>query len=77
MRNYLSGILFVVVAVGVYLYNGQDSGQILAFPFIDVIVPSTKGDPVAMGAASVKLMLGVGGALLAFGAFRHIRSRQE
>jgi len=77
MRNYLSGVLFVVFGAGVHLYNGQGSGQVLAFPFITSIAPATAGDPIAMGAATVKLMLGIGGALLVFGAFRHYRSRQQ
>ena len=77
MRNYLSGLLFVLAAGGVFAYNGQDTGQVLAFPFITSIFPATEGDPVAMGVATVKLMLGIGGLLLAFGAVRHRRQSRD
>ena len=77
MRNYLSGGMFVVCAAGVHLYNARDTGEIVAFPFITSIFPATAGDPVAMGAATVKFMLGLAGVLLAFGAVRHYREPSD
>ena len=44
----------------VHWYNAGHTDSVLLFPFIDSLVPSIRGDHGAMGAASVKLLAGLG-----------------
>ncbi|MCB9763348.1 MAG: hypothetical protein H6739_26515 [Alphaproteobacteria bacterium] len=75
MQRFITPTLFFAAAGYVHWSNGQDAGQVLLFPFIDLLVPSTKGDPQAMGEASVGLLVAVGGVMLALALLRFIRDR--
>ena len=74
MRHYVSCFLFLLTAGGVHLFNARDAGEVLAFPFITSIVPSTAGDHVAMGEATAHLLLAVSGLLFIWGALKHWRA---
>ncbi|MCP4806539.1 MAG: hypothetical protein GY913_01240 [Proteobacteria bacterium] len=74
MRHYVSCLLFLLTAGGVHLFNARQTGEVLAFPFITSIVPSTAGSPVAMGESTVHLLLAISGLLFLWGAFKHWRA---
>ena len=73
--RYITPILLIGASVAVHLYNAEHTDRVLLFPFIDVIVPATKGDLLAQGQASVYFLAGVGGLLLVVGLLRDIRER--
>lgn len=60
MQRFITPLLFFAVAAGVHWYNGQDNGQIMAFPFIELLIPEAKEDLAVRGRVSVWILLGVG-----------------
>ncbi len=72
--RYFTPILLLASALGLHLYNPSSSGNVLLFPFITVLFPSTEGDLVAQGEASERLLWGAGLLSLALAVWR---SRRE
>jgi len=62
MTRWITPALFLLAALYVLDYNSRSAGSYLVFPFIDRLLPSTQGDPVAMGRASAGVLglLGLG-----------------
>jgi len=58
--RFLTPALLLAGAGFVHWYNAGHTDSVLLFPFIDYVLPSTKGDHAAMGAASVKLLAALG-----------------
>jgi len=58
--RYLTPVLFFSAAVGVFYYNGQDSGRILRFPFIEQFWPAAQGDPIRLTQATIGVLLALG-----------------
>ena len=59
MRFFTPFFLFAVAGY-VWYHNSTSTGSILLFPFIEYIIPSTKGDPATQGAYSAYLFGGLG-----------------
>lgn len=57
--RWLTPIVLLAAAAYVHHHNGQGQG-IIALSFLDVVVPSVKGNPVAMGELTVKVLAGFG-----------------
>lgn len=60
MTRFITPLLFFAVAAGTWWYNAQDNGQVLAFNFLDMLVPSLAQDLHAKGRASSMLLAGIG-----------------
>jgi hypothetical protein len=58
MREFFTPAVLFLAAVVISYVNGQ-GGAVITFPFIDALIPSTKGDLHAMGHASVMLVGGL------------------
>lgn len=58
--RFITPILFFAAAGYVQHHNGQNSGSVIVFPFIDVIYPASKGDPQLMGQASIWVLVAMG-----------------
>lgn len=69
MTRWITPTLFCAGALYVLDYNGRSAGSYLIFPFIDRLLPSTAGDPAAMGRASAAA-LGLLGILFGIRALR-------
>ena len=72
--HLLTPALLFGAAAAVHFYNAGHTDAVLLFPFVEKIFPSTAGSPNAMGAASVKLLAGLGCVSLALQAW-HARRR--
>lgn len=60
MLSRLFGPLVLAgAAAWVRHYNGTHTDSAVFVPFVDVIFPSTKDDPIAMGGATVTLLSGL------------------
>lgn len=64
--RWLTPVVLLAAAAYIHHHNGQGQG-VIALSFLDVIVPSVKGDPAAMGDLTVKVLGGLG-VLTAIGA---------
>ena len=77
MTRYLTPVLFFAAAGYVDWHNGQQSGSVLMFPFIDVLYPAAKGDPALMGRASVWLLIAIGVLTLVYRLTEEWRYRRQ
>tara|TARA_B110000037_G_C17051465_1_gene477944 strand:- start:609 stop:821 length:213 start_codon:yes stop_codon:yes gene_type:complete len=59
MKAFLTPAFLFLAAVVISVVNGK-GGAVITFPFIDSLIPSTRGDLHAMGHASVMLVGGLG-----------------
>ena len=73
MNRYLTPILFFAATGFVFWYNAGHADSKVVVPFIEVLVPSTAGDPAAMGQASGFVFLGLSVLLTALAVLRHAR----
>lgn len=75
--RFLTPILFFAAALYVDWHNNNQANSILMFPFIDTIYPKSQGDPRAMGEASEKLLLVLGGLFMVRSVFATYRYRRH
>ena len=75
--RFLTPALLLGAAVVVHHYNGTHTDSVLLFPFVDKVVPSTQGNPTAMGAVSVKILAGLGVLSLLLNATQALRGRAQ
>ena len=59
MRFFTPAVL-LGAAVTLHLYNPTESGEVLLFPFVDMLVPSTEGDRLAQAEVSERILWGIG-----------------
>ena len=71
MRFFTPFFLFAIAGY-VWYHNSTSTGSILLFPFIEMIIPSTKGDPATQGEYSAYLF-GVLGVLFSLRALISMR----
>ena len=74
--RYLPPIVFFVTAIVVHTLNTSRSDRVILFPLMDTLFPSTVGDLVAQGEASVHVLLAVGALTLGFAVFGTIQGRR-
>lgn len=74
--RFLTPVLLIAAAAFVHHSNATSMGRVILFPFIDALVPSTEGDPRAMGEASVHALLLLGGVTLLAALFREAQARR-
>lgn len=60
MGRFFSPLLFLVVGVGVGVYNAGHDDRAVVFPFLGSIFPSLAGDPKGQGQLTAALILGLG-----------------
>lgn len=77
MTRYLTPILFFAAAAYVDWHNTSQSGSVLMFPFIDLVYPAAKGDPVQLGKISVWMLVGIGALILTFRLTEEWRYRRQ
>ena len=75
--RYVTPLLFFLCAAWVHHANGQSTGSVLVFPFLESLVPSLKGDPAALGRATEGLLVALGGVLLLVALVRSWMSRSD
>lgn len=76
MRFFTPAILLAAAGF-LHVYNPTEQGDVLLFPFIGTLVPSTAGDRLAQAEVTEFLLIGFG--LLSFGIalFRMFREKSE
>ncbi len=57
--RWLTPVILLAAAGYVFHHNGQGGG-VIALSFLDVVVPSLKGDPVGLGQLTWKVLGGLG-----------------
>jgi hypothetical protein len=75
--RWFTPAFFLVAAAWVAWHNAHDSGRTFLFPFVESLVPSTRGDPAAMGRVSVWILAGLGGVFLLRSVWWEVRARRE
>jgi hypothetical protein len=73
--RFLTPALFLAAAIYVRHANATDPNRVLVLPLIDVIFPSTSGDPVAQGQATVTALFVLAGVFALWDAVAWLRSR--
>ena len=58
-------------------YNPSETGDVLLFSFIEMLLPSTEGDLMAQARASEMLLWSAGGVSLLFSLWRSQRETSE
>ena len=66
MKALLTPLLFLAVGAGVLGYNRTHTDRVVSFPFIDTLVPSSKGDLHQQGLISGAGLMGLGALMLLF-----------
>ncbi|MCB9794210.1 MAG: hypothetical protein H6741_15960 [Alphaproteobacteria bacterium] len=77
MSRFFTPLVFFAVAAGVHWHNSQGGAETIAFPFVELLVPSTKGDHAAMGRVSVQILTGVGALMTLKSLVSLLRERAE
>lgn len=75
--RFLSPVLFAAAGLYVAWYNGNHADRVLMLPFMDVVFPATANDPVAQGAVSWKVLLGLAGIFGVLDAVQWARARRR
>ena len=73
--RFLTPAFFFVVAGILHFYNPRPNGEVVGFPFMASLVPSTKGDPLAQARASEALIVLVGLLTLVLAVWRMRREK--
>jgi hypothetical protein len=75
--RFFTPALLLGAAGFLHVHNPTEQGDVLLFPFIGTLVPSTAGDRLAQAHVSELLLVGFG--LLSFGIalFRMFREKSE
>ena len=58
--RFFTPVVLLGAAVTLHLYNPTESGEVLLFPFVDMLVPSTEGDRLAQAEVSERILWGIG-----------------
>ena len=58
--RFFTPALLLGAAFTLHLYNPTEAGEVLLFPFVDVLVPSTEGDRMAQAEVSEQILWGAG-----------------
>ncbi len=58
--RFITPLFMFAAAAYVWWYNTNHTDSVVMLPFIEAIVPSTKGDPAAQGQVSAAIFLGLG-----------------
>jgi len=77
MLRYVWPLIFFGVAGWVWQYNHSHTDRKILFPFVDAIVPSTAGDPAAMGEVSVYLIVVCAVLVTVSTVVGHVRDRRR
>lgn len=76
MRFFTPALLFGAAGF-LHMRNPTEQGNVLSFPFIGTLFPSTEGDLLAQGHASELILIGVGLLSLGFALFRMFREKSS
>jgi hypothetical protein len=71
MKALFTPIVFLAAGAGVLGYNRTHTAEVLAFPFVSTLVPSSAGDIHAQGRISGAALIGVGALMLLIRTRRH------
>ena len=74
--RFLTPTVLLGMAAYVHHHNTTTGGRVLLFPFIDKIVPSSAGNPYAMGEASVFFLAGLGSLTLVLAIVSRVRANR-
>ena len=66
----------LLAAAAWLLNNNQTADEVIAFSFVDDLVPSTRGDPQAMGRFSVWILVGLAAASAAWNGWGEVQRRR-
>ena len=75
--RFFTPVLLLSAAAFLRFYNPSETGDVLLFPFIEVLLPSTEGDLMAQARASEVLLWSAGGVSLLFSLWRSQRETSE
>ena len=75
MRFFTPAFMFAAAAY-VWWFNANHTDSVVMLPFVDSIVPSTKGDPAAQGEVSAWIFAGLGSVFFARALWSTLRSRR-
>lgn len=66
-----------LLGISAWVWNHNlTATEVIAFSFVDELVPSTRGDPQAMGKVSVWILLGLTAASGGWNGWREVRHRR-
>lgn len=68
--RFFTPALLLGAAFTLHLYNPTETGEVLLFPFVDVLVPSTEGDRMAQAEVSEQILWGAGALSLVLSLWR-------
>ena len=74
LSRFLVPIGLLAVAVWLHLHNA-DAEQVIAFSFVPDLMPSTRGDPQAMGRVTVRIVVALALASAAWNGWRELQHR--
>lgn len=75
--RFFTPIVLLAAALFLRIYNPSESGDVLLFPFISTLVPSTAGDPMAQARASELILWAAGALSLALSLWRWRREQSD
>ena len=75
--RFFTPVLLLGAALTLHLYNPSDTGEVLLFPFVDLLVPSTEGDRMAQAEVSERILWVAGTVSLLLALWRWRRETSE
>ena len=75
--RFFTPVLLLGAALTLHLYNPTETGEVLLFPFIDTLVPSTEGDRMAQAEVSEWILWGTGMLTLLLSLWRWRREGSQ
>lgn len=75
--RFVTPAAFFLCAFYVHHVNSRGDGTVLGFPFLETLLPSLRGDPLALARASEGLLVGMGGLMLLLALVRAWMSRRD
>ena len=75
--RFFTPALLLGAAFTLHLYNPSETGEVLLFPFVDMLVPSTEGDRLAQAEVSEWILWGMGTLSLLLALWRWRRESSE
>ena len=73
--RFVTPAFFFAVAGILHFYNPRPNGEVVVFPFMTSLLPSTKGDPLAQARATEGLIVIVGLLTLVLAVWRMRREK--
>ena len=77
MKRFIWPLLFFATTAYMYKHNTTESSSVMMLPMMDLLFPSTAGDPHAMGMASVKTMAVISTLALIYETGSYTRYRRQ